>query len=138
MGFLVLVAAVALVHAAYLVYVALGGFLAWRWPRAVWPHVAAVGWAAAIVVCGWACPLTWLEGAARRRAGVPALPPGGFIDHYVEGVVYPSGHDAVARAAVAALVVGSWAGAYRRRRRPERIRRDRRPAIRTPGRSRAG
>lgn len=129
MVFRVLAAGVALVHAAYLAYVALGGLLAWRRPYAAWPHAAAVGWAAAIVVYDGQCPLTWLENAARQRAGMPVLPPGGFIGHYVEGVLYPAGHDAVAQAAVAVLVTGSWAGAYHHHRRGPR---SRPPGSRTP------
>jgi uncharacterized protein DUF2784 len=27
-------------HFAYVAYVVLGGFLAWWWPRAIWPHAA--------------------------------------------------------------------------------------------------
>jgi hypothetical protein len=77
-------------HFVYLLYVPSGGFLALRWPRTIWLHVATVAWAVAVV--GWAapCPLTWLENVAREKAQMRPLGPGGFIDHYVEGVLYPA------------------------------------------------
>jgi hypothetical protein len=105
----VLARAVALVHFGYLAYVLLGGFLARRWPRALLPHVAAVAWGVVSVGLGLPCPLTWLEDVLRRRAGAPPL--GGFVDHYVEGVLYPERYTPLVLAAVAAVVLISWTGA---------------------------
>jgi len=34
---------VVVVHIAFIVFVAIGGFLAWRWPRLVCAHVPVVG-----------------------------------------------------------------------------------------------
>ena len=99
-------------HLAYLVYLVAGGFLAWRWPRAIYPHMVAAVWALGIVTIGYPCPLTTLEGHFRGEAGVP-----GFIDRYVEGVVYPEEHTLTARLVVAAVVAVSYLGAFRRRRR---------------------
>ncbi|GAA2516047.1 DUF2784 domain-containing protein [Pilimelia columellifera] len=109
-------------HFGFLAYVTVGGFLTWRWPRLFWPHLAAAAWALGIVLVGWDCPLTRLENWARARGGEAALPPGGFIDHYIEGVVYPRRHAAAAQLAVGVLVVGSWAGLAWRRRRATRTR----------------
>src|SRR6202012_3553718 len=77
-------------HFPYLAYVPSGGFLALRWPRTLWLHVAAVAWAVAVVGLPLPCPLTWLESVARARAGMSPLPATGFIDRYVAGVLYPS------------------------------------------------
>ncbi|BCQ10751.1 hypothetical protein JMUB5695_04210 [Mycobacterium heckeshornense] len=77
-------------HFAYLVYVPSGGFLALRWPRTIWLHLAAVLWGVAVVRWAAPCPLTWLENVAREKAQMRRLGPGGFIDHYVEGVLYPA------------------------------------------------
>jgi hypothetical protein len=104
------------VHLAFIVFVALGGFLAWRWPRLVWVHVPVVVWAVAIVAIGFPCPLTPLEKALRRRAGGEAYD-GGFIDHYLTGVVYPGRLLVLARALVLALIVVGYAGLLVKRRR---------------------
>ena len=56
-------------HFAFVAYVVLGGFLAWRWPRAIWPHLLAAAWGLAIVAGRVDCPLTWAEDWSRQRAG---------------------------------------------------------------------
>lgn len=123
MGYRVLAVAVLAVHFAYLGYVVLGGFLAWRWPRTVWAHLVAVGWGVALIALGLDCPLTQAEDWARRRAGQPALTTG-FVDQYIEGTLYPSRFTPVVQALTGILVIGSWLGlrAVRRPRRPARSR----------------
>jgi hypothetical protein len=112
--------AVVVVHGAFLVYVAGGGFLAWRWPRLLWPHVAAVAWAVGIVAIGWPCPLTALERwLVRAGGGTPARE--GFVDRFVEGVVVPESLTPVGWAIALAAIASSWSGAAARRRRAERI-----------------
>jgi hypothetical protein len=96
--------AVVVVHLAFLVFVAVGGLLAGRWPRVVWLHVPAVLWGVGIVTIGWDCPLTPLEKWLRERGGQTAYD-GGFVDRYVEGVVYPEAYTPHLRALVAVLVV---------------------------------
>jgi hypothetical protein len=107
----VLADAVMLLHFGFLVFVALGGFLAWRWPRWIVPHVAAALWGGITVVFTIECPLTYLENLFRHRAGEAGLPRSGFIDHYLEGVIYPERYTALVQAGVAALVLTSWVGA---------------------------
>jgi hypothetical protein len=99
-------------HAGYLVFLVVGGFLAWRWPRVLWAHLVAAVWALGIVTVGQPCPLTDLERHFR-----PSVGQRGFIDRHVEGVVYPEGHTTTARIAVAVLVTVSYAGLVHRRRR---------------------
>jgi hypothetical protein len=120
MGYRVLVTVILSVHFAYLAYVVLGGFLAWRWPRAFWPHLVAAAWGLAVVGIPLACPLTTAEDWARRRAGQAGLTQG-FIDRYIEGVLYPSRYTVFLQVGVGLMVVGSWLGAYLRwrRRRPQ-------------------
>jgi hypothetical protein len=98
------------VHFGFLVYLALGGFLAWRRPRLLIPHAAAVAWGALSVSTGVDCPLTGWEDWARRRAGEEGLSRG-FIDTYLTGVVYPEENLVLAQLLVAVLVTVSWAGA---------------------------
>jgi hypothetical protein len=98
-------------HFAFLAYVILGGFLAWRWPRAFWPHLAAAAWGLAVVAIPLTCPLTNVEDWARRKAGEQGLGDVGFIDRYIEGVLYPERYTRLLQVAVAVVVLGSWLGA---------------------------
>lgn len=97
--------------AVHFAYVVCGGFLAWRRPRAVWPHLAAAAYGLGVTVIGWPCPLTRLENQARTAAGQQSLDPGGFISHYLTGVVYPAEHLREIQLAAAATVALSWLGA---------------------------
>jgi hypothetical protein len=81
---------VLLVHAAFVVFVLAGGFLVRRWPKVVWLHAPAAIWGVAVEYAGFTCPLTPLETALRERAGEAGYR-GGFIEHYVEGLLYPTG-----------------------------------------------
>jgi Protein of Unknown function (DUF2784) len=115
-GYRLLVTAILVVHFGYLAYVVFGGFLAWRWPRAIWPHLAAIAWAVLIVLNAVNCPLTWAENWARRRAGQTGYDRG-FIDTYVTGVLYPARYLQEMRLLAAAVVLVSWLGWWYHRRR---------------------
>jgi Protein of Unknown function (DUF2784) len=110
-GFLVV--AILVAHFGYLGYVVLGGFLTWRWPAAIWPHLVAVGWGVLLIAFSLNCPLTALERWARRQAGQP-VPTRGFVDRYVEGVIYPAKYTNEVRAACAVIVITSWVVGYLR------------------------
>jgi hypothetical protein len=114
MGFRVLDGVAVVVHFLFLGYVLLGGFLAWRWRSAIWPHVVCAGWGLATIVFGLDCPLTFVENWARRHAGEPTLR-GGFIDTYLTGVLYPASAKTAVLWLVVAVVAVSWAGAVRHR-----------------------
>lgn len=77
-----------LVHAAFIAFVVLGGFLAWRWRWLAWAHVPAAVWGAAIEFAGWVCPLTPLENHFRRLAGEAGYT-GGFVERYLIPAIYP-------------------------------------------------
>jgi hypothetical protein len=81
---------VVLAHASFVLFVVLGGVLAWRRRGVVWVHVPCVLWGAAIEYTGWICPLTPLENALRARAGLQGYA-GGFVEHYVIPALYPAG-----------------------------------------------
>ncbi|MEV4060732.1 DUF2784 domain-containing protein [Nonomuraea dietziae] len=104
------------VHFLFLAYLTLGGFFALRWARAIWAHLAVAAWGVVSIVTGVECPLTLVEDWGRRQAGLAGLTPSGFIDHYIEGVIYPEEHTNLVRLGVASLVVGSWFGYLWRRR----------------------
>jgi hypothetical protein len=74
--------AVALLHAAAVVFLLIGSLLALRWPRVLWLHVPVGLAILAIYLTGSNCPLTDLELWLRARAGAPGYR-GGFIGHYV-------------------------------------------------------
>jgi uncharacterized protein DUF2784 len=90
MAYRLLADAVLLLHAAFVAFVIVGGFLAWRWHRLVWAHLPCAVWGVLIEYQGWICPLTPLENYLRRRAGLEGYA-GGFLEHYVIPVLYPAG-----------------------------------------------
>lgn len=110
-----LVSVILVVHFGYLAFVVVGGFLAWRWPRVFWVHLAAAAWGLAVVGIPLTCPLTTAENWARRQAGQTEQS-AGFIDRYIEGVLYPQRFTLVLQVLVGVTVVGSWVGAYLYRR----------------------
>ena len=99
--------AVAGLHFAFVLYVALGGLVALRRPWTVGLHLAAVAWGVLVLVASVRCPLTSAEDWLRARGGLPRLP-GGFIDRYVEGVIYPARFTPLVQALVATVTVACW------------------------------
>lgn len=77
------------VHFLFVLFVVLGGLLALRWGWVAYLHIPAALWGAAIEFGGWVCPLTPLEHWLRLRAGSTSYS-GGFIEHYLLPVLYPS------------------------------------------------
>jgi hypothetical protein len=100
----VLADAVVVVHAAFVGFVVLGGFLAWRWRAVVWVHLPAALWGAAIEYGSWICPLTPLENALRARAGLEGYR-GGWVEHYLIPLVYPAGLTRPTQAVLGTFVV---------------------------------
>jgi hypothetical protein len=107
MHYRVLVPVIVATHFVYLIYVVLGGFLTWWWPAAIWPHVAAAGWGVLIIAFSLNCPLTAAERWARNGAGQP-VPARGFMDRYVDDVIYPARYTNQVRLACAVIVLTSW------------------------------
>lgn len=70
--------------------VVFGVLVVWRWPRMALLHLPALAWGIWIEASGRVCPLTPLEVSLRREAGQSGYT-GGFLDHYVGGIVYPAG-----------------------------------------------
>jgi drug/metabolite transporter superfamily protein YnfA len=103
--------AVVILHALFVVFVVLGGFLAWRWPRVTWAHLPAAVWGIAIEFGGWICPLTPLENALRARAGLAGYT-GGFVAHHVTAWLYPVGLTAPRQVLLGALALLVNVAAY--------------------------
>ena len=77
-------------HVGFVLFVVLGGLLVLRWPRVAWLHLPAAVWGALIEFAGWICPLTPLENRLRRASGASEYA-GGFVEHYLLPVLYPTG-----------------------------------------------
>jgi hypothetical protein len=81
---------VLVVHLTFVLFVVLGGLLVLRWPRAAWLHIPAAVWGVLIEYTGWICPLTPFENSFRARGGEAGYT-GGFIEHYIQPLLYPAG-----------------------------------------------
>jgi len=77
-------------HLAFVIFVVPGGLLVLRWRRLAWLHVPAAVWGVLIEYTGWICPLTPLENSLRERGGGAGYS-GGFLEHYIQPVLYPAG-----------------------------------------------
>jgi len=103
--------AVVSIHALFILFVVLGGFLAWRrrWIAAV--HIPCAIWGVLIEYRGWMCPLTPVENALRAKAGQQGYS-GGFIEHYLMPTIYPSGLTPRVQALLGTFVLVVTAFAY--------------------------
>lgn len=81
---------VLILHFTFILFVILGAVLVLRWKRLAWIHIPCAVWGAWIEFQGSICPLTPLENRLRRLGGEAGYS-GGFIEHYVVPLIYPSG-----------------------------------------------
>ncbi len=95
---------VVIVHLGFIVFVGLGALLCLRRKWVAWLHLPAVIWGAAIEFRRGVCPLTPLEQQLRVAAGDAGYA-GGFIEHYLLPIIYPSGLDAFFQYMLGALVI---------------------------------
>ena len=120
MPYRLLADAVLLAHAGFVAFVILGGLLVLRWPRLAWVHLPVVAWGAGIEFSGGICPLTPLENSLRALAHQQGYA-GGFVEHYVFGLLYPDGLTPGVQLALGVLVLvvnaAVYAYAWRRGRR---------------------
>lgn len=81
---------VLLLHMAFIVFALLGAAMAvwWRWIPLV--QLPAAAWALVIELTGGICPLTYVENHLRIRAGQAGYSES-FVEHYLLGIIYPSG-----------------------------------------------
>jgi hypothetical protein len=81
---------VLLVHLAFILFVSLGGLLAFYRLRLALLHLPAAAWGVYIEISGGACPLTSVEKRLRLAAGQAGYD-GGFIEHWLLTIIYPTG-----------------------------------------------
>ena len=103
--------AVLIAHAAFVVFVVLGGLLAWRWHLAAVLHLPAAAWGAWIEFSGGICPLTPLENRLRHAAGQAGYD-GGFVEHYLLALIYPEGLTREVQIALGVAVIVINAAVY--------------------------
>ncbi|HVW44288.1 MAG TPA: DUF2784 domain-containing protein [Amycolatopsis sp.] len=101
------------IHVLALLYIGLGGFLAWRWPKSVFVHIFFALWGVAVNVFPIQCPLTALEDYFRSLQGLGPLP-GGFNAYYIYGTVFPRSMLPLVAAVALAILIFSYVGAYHR------------------------
>lgn len=107
----ILAGSVVAIHLAFVLFVALGGLLVWRWRRLAWAHLPAVAWGVWIELSGDVCPLTPLENHLRRLGGEGAYG-GDFVGHYLLPMLYPEGLSRGVQAALAAGVLALNVAVY--------------------------
>ena len=81
---------VLVLHLGFVLFVVLGGLLVLRRPAVMALHIPAAVWGVLIEFTGWICPLTPLENSLRVRGGELGYS-GGFIEHYIQPLLYPGG-----------------------------------------------
>ena len=88
MGYRLAADTMMIAHLLYIVFVIVGGFIAFRARWILWLHVPAVAWAIYVQYIGRVCPLTTWEKGLRALAGEAGYA-GGFIEHYLVPIIYP-------------------------------------------------
>ena len=113
MAYSVLADLVVALHFGFVAFVVLGGLLVLRWRKLLWVHVPAAVWGVLIEFFGWICPLTPLENHLRYLGGEVGYS-GGFIQHYIVGVLYPERLTRATQVILGVLVLALNALVYRR------------------------
>jgi hypothetical protein len=103
--------AIVSLHFAFILWAVFGALtLLWRRMFA-WIHVPALLWAAYVEFSGRICPLTPLENHFRQLAGDAGYG-GGFIEHYIVGVIYPQGLTRNVQLVLGALLIAMNVALY--------------------------
>ncbi|MCU7939960.1 MAG: DUF2784 domain-containing protein [gamma proteobacterium symbiont of Bathyaustriella thionipta] len=77
------------VHLLFICFVIFGGFMLLKWRWLIFVHFPSVVWGVLLEFNRWICPLTPLE-QMLRKMGEQESYTGGFIQHYLLPVIYPS------------------------------------------------
>lgn len=82
--------AVVMFHLSFILFVLAGGLLVLRWRGLAFVHLPAMIWGAVVEFFHLQCPLTPVENSLRSMAGEQGYA-GGFVEHYILALIYPSG-----------------------------------------------
>lgn len=90
MFFTILADTIVAIHFLFICFAVFGALLSFI--RIKWSllHIPALLWAICIELFGWICPLTPLENRLRQHAAGAGYQTG-FIEHYLEPIIYPAG-----------------------------------------------
>ena len=77
-------------HLLFILFVLLGALLVLRWRWLALLHLPAATWGVVVEWFSLYCPLTPWEVALRRAAGEAGYT-GGFVEHYLVTLIYPTG-----------------------------------------------
>jgi Protein of Unknown function (DUF2784) len=122
MGWKILADLLVTLHLLFTAFVIFGGLLTWKWPRAALVHLPALAWGFWVETSGQICPLTPLENHLRHLAGEAGYQ-GGFLNHYVISILYPSWLTRPDQWVLAALLLAINVAAYGRLLRQRHLRR---------------
>ena len=77
-----------LFHLMWIGFLIFGALLAYKrpWLRAL--HLTGLAFSLTMQICGWYCPLTYVEQWLRYQQGSDVTYTGSFIAHYAERLVY--------------------------------------------------
>jgi hypothetical protein len=98
-------------HAAFIVFVVVGGFVVWRHAWVALLHIPAAAWGAYIEFSGRICPLTPIENHFHELAGLAGYRED-FVEHYLLAIIYPEGLTVPIQYALGALVLALNVGVY--------------------------
>lgn len=93
-----------LLHLAFIVFALFGGALTLRWRWMPLAHLPAAAWALFVELTGRICPLTTIENDFRISASQSGYAES-FVEHYLLGLIYPSGLTREVQFVLAATVV---------------------------------
>ena len=96
---------VVLAHFGFIIFVVLGGLLAFRWQWLPWLHIPAMAWGGFVELTGRICPLTPLENSLRRAGGLTEYSQS-FIEQYIVPIVYPTGLSRELQAVMGFVLIG--------------------------------
>jgi hypothetical protein len=96
--------AVVLLHLGYVIFIVAGGLLVFRWRWIALLHLPAVVWGVLLEFFGWMCPLTPLE-LGLRAAGGQAGYSGGFVEYYIQPVLYSVEPDMTVQISIGSFVI---------------------------------
>ena len=80
-------------HLGFVLFVSVGVVGVFFYPRVALLHIPCLLYGSALELVGWTCPLTPIEQHLRLQAGQSGYT-GGFIEHYVGGLLYPGDWEA--------------------------------------------
>lgn len=79
-----------LFHFLWILFIVIGIFLVWKWPKIAFFHLGGLLFSLIINLFGWYCPLTYLENYLHASGAREAGDKESFIAHYLVPIVYPA------------------------------------------------